>query len=192
MKEKLIPHTGGIIEVSKVLDANVSKDVFYKFVKVNSYYKVGPGMYVSPDEIVDELLVLHKRCPSGIISHDEALYHYGFIDREPVEHTITVYSGYNASRLRRSGYKVYYVNKNLLDIGKTDVTDSFGNIIPVYDMERTVVDLVRNRSQFELQDFNTALKEYIRRSDKNLIKLADYAKAFRLDKVLQKYLEVLL
>ena len=54
------------------------------------------------------------------------------------------------------------------------------------------VSLVRNRNQFELQDFNIALKEYIRRSDKNLIKLAEYAKAFRVDKVLQKYLEVLL
>ena len=56
----------------------------------------------------------------------------------------------------------------------------------------TKVSLVRNRNQFELQDFNIALKEYIRRSDKNLIKLAEYAKAFRVDKVLQKYLEVLL
>ena len=54
------------------------------------------------------------------------------------------------------------------------------------------VSLVRNRNQFELQDFNIALKEYIRRSDKNLIKLAEYAEAFRVDKVLQKYLEVLL
>ena len=54
------------------------------------------------------------------------------------------------------------------------------------------VSLVRNRNQFELQDFNIALKEYIWRSDKNLIKLAEYAKAFRVDKVLQKYLEVLL
>ena len=54
------------------------------------------------------------------------------------------------------------------------------------------VSLVRNRNQFELQDFNIALKEYIWRSDKNLIKLAEYAKAFRVDKVLHKYLEVLL
>ena len=54
------------------------------------------------------------------------------------------------------------------------------------------VSLVRNRNQFELQDFNIALKEYIWRSDKNLIKLAEYAKAFRVDKVLQKYLEVFL
>lgn len=192
MKEKIIANTDGIIEVSKILEADVSKDIFYKFVKVNSYDKVGPGMYVSPDEIVDELLVLHKRCPSGIISHDEALYHYGLIDREPVEHTITVYSGYNASRLRRSGYKVYYVNKNLLSLGEINVTTSFGNTIPMYDLERTIVDVIRNRSQFEIQDFNTALKEYIRRVDKNLIKLVEYAKVFRVDKVLQKYLEVLL
>ena len=54
------------------------------------------------------------------------------------------------------------------------------------------VSLVRNRNQFELQDFNIALKEYIWRSDKNPIQLAEYAKAFRVDKVLQKYLEVLL
>ena len=54
------------------------------------------------------------------------------------------------------------------------------------------VSLVRNRNQFELQDFNIALKEYIWRSDKNPIKLSEYAKAFRVDKVLQKYLEVLL
>lgn len=192
MEDKLAYDADGIIEVSKVLDANVSKDVFYKFVKDNGYDRVGPGMYVSPNEIVDELLVLHKRCPNGVISHDEALYHYDLIDREPLEHTITVYSGYNASRLRRSGYKVYYVNKKLLELGKIDVPDSFGNIIPMYDMERTMVDLVRNRNQFEIQDFNTALKEYIRRPDKNLTKLAEYAKAFRVDKVLQKYLEVLL
>lgn len=192
MEDKLAYDVDGIIEVSKVLDANVSKDVFYKFVKDNGYDRVGPGMYVSPNEIVDELLVLHKRCPNGVISHDEALYHYDLIDREPLEHTITVYSGYNASRLRRSGYKVYYVNKKLLELGKIDVPDSFGNIIPMYDMERTMVDLIRSRNQFEIQDFNTALKEYIRRPDKNLTKLAEYAKAFRVDKVLQKYLEVLL
>lgn len=192
MEDKLAYDVDGIIEVSKVLDANVTKDVFYKFVRDNAYDRVGPGMYVSPNEIVDELLVLHKRCPNGVISHDEALYHYDLIDREPLEHTITVYSGYNASRLRRSGYKVYYVNKKLLELGKIDVPDSFGNIIPMYDMERTMVDLVRNRNQFEIQDFNTALKEYIRRPDKNLTKLAEYAKAFRVDKVLQKYLEVLL
>ena len=107
-------------------------------------------------------------------------------------HTITIYSGYNATRLRKSGYKVYYVNRELLGLGKQMVTDQFGNEIPMYDIERTIVDLVRNRSKFEIQDFNTALKTYAGMPIKNLARLSEYAKAFRVEKIMRGYLEVLL
>ncbi len=192
MKNQNIKTTSRIIETSKILDLHLSKEDFYKFIKANNYEKVGPGMYVAPDELADELLVLHKRCPSGVISHDEALYHYGLIDREPIAHTITVYSGYNASRLKKSGYQVYFVNKNMLELGKCIVIDNFGNKIPMYNMERTIVDLIRNRSKFEIQDFKSALKNYAASPNKNLRKLHEYANAFRVTKVLQRYLEVLI
>ena len=158
MTTKTLSNVVGVLEVSNIDELDVSKDNFYKFVKENNYEKVGPGMYASKDDIVDELLVLHKRCPKGVISHDEALYYYGLIDREPLSHTITVYSGFNASRLIKSGYTVYYVNKDLLNVGKVNVIDNFGNEIPMYDLERTIIDLIRNRSKFEIQDFTTALK----------------------------------
>ncbi len=192
MKNQNIINTSGIIEASKISDFHLSKEDFYKFIKANSYEKVGPGMYVSPNEFVDELLVLHKRCPSGIISHDEALYYYGLIDREPIARTITVYSGYNASRLKKSGYQIYFVNRNMLDLGKEEIVDRFGNKIPMYDMERTIVDLIRNRSKFEIQDFKAALNNYAASPNKNLRRLHEYAKAFHVTKVLQRYLEVLI
>ena len=192
MENQSLKNTSGIFEVSRAAEFHLSKESFYKYVKANDYERVGPGMYVSPDEFVDELLVLHKRCPGGVISHDEALFHHGLIDREPMAHTITVYSGYNALRLRKSGYQVYYVNKNLLELGKQTVTDQFGNEIPMYDLERTIVDLVRNRSKFEIQDFNTALKTYAAMPAKNLARLSEYAKAFHVEKILRGYLEVLL
>ena len=192
MTTKTLSNVTGVLEVSNIDELKVSKDNFYKFVKDNNYEKVGPGMYASKDDIVDELLVLHKRCPKGVISHDEALYYYGLIDREPLSHTITVYSGFNASRLIKSGYTVYYVNKDLLNVGKVNVIDNFGNEIPMYDLERTIIDLIRNRSKFEIQDFTTALKTYAKRPDKNLSKLYEYAKAFRVDKTLRTYMEVLL
>ena len=192
MTTKTLSNMAGVLEVSNIDELNVSKDNFYKFVKENNYEKVGPGMYASKDDIVDELLVLHKRCPKGVISHDEALYYYGLIDREPLSHTITVYSGFNASRLIKSGYTVYYVSKDFLNVGKVNVIDNFGNEIPMYDLERTIIDLIRNRSKFEIQDFTTALKTYAKRPDKNLSKLYEYAKAFRVDKTLRTYMEVLL
>lgn len=62
----------------------------------------------------------------------------------------------------------------------------------MYNLERTMCDLVRNRSSFEIQDFNSALKAYSRRQDKNLSLLFEYAKLLRVEKLLRSYMEVLL
>ena len=80
--------------------------------------------------------------------------------------TITIYSGYGTGRLTSDGIKVYTVKKELLETGKTTVINSFGHTIPIYNQERTICDLVRNRSQFEIQDYQTALKTYVSRKDK--------------------------
>jgi predicted transcriptional regulator of viral defense system len=136
--------------------------------------------------------MIHQRCPQGVFSHDEAFYHYGLTDREPLVHTLTIYSGYNAHRLVADGYKVYTVKKELLEVGKTIVEDNCGNQIPMYDLERTICDLVRSRNSIEIQDFNSVLKSYVSRKDKDLNILMEYAKLFRVDKILRKYMEVLL
>jgi predicted transcriptional regulator of viral defense system len=169
--------------------SGISKYKFYKFVEENGYEKIRRGMYVAKDEWVDELQMISMRCPQGVFSHDEAFYHYNLTDREPLVHTLTIYSGYNAHRLVADGYKVYTVKRELLDIGKTWVTDNCGNEIPMYNIERTICDLIRSRNSIEVQDFNTALKSYVRRKDKDLNKLMEYAGLFRVDKILRKYME---
>lgn len=181
-----------VLNVKRLKNVNVSRQSIYNFIKRNCMEKVGPGIYISQDTLEDETYVLSLRCPKGVISHDDALYYYGLVDREPFIHSITIYSGYNPTTLTKSGYKVYTVKKDLLDLGKITVTNQFGHSIPMYDLERTVCDLVRNRSNFEIQDFNTALKSYSQRNDKNLNRLITYAKAFRLEKIIRQYLEVLL
>ena len=44
----------------------------------------------------------------------------------------------------------------------------FGHDVPVYDMERTICDVLRSRSHIEMQTFQDALKAYARRKDKDL------------------------
>ena len=95
-------------------------------------------------------------------------------------------------RLKEDGYKVYTVKKELLDVGKQIVKSNQGNEIPMYDLERTICDLVRSRSSIEVQDFNAVLKAYVGRKDKDLNKLMKYAKLFRVDKIIRNYMEVLL
>ena len=44
----------------------------------------------------------------------------------------------------------------------------FGHDVHVYDMERTICDIVRSRSNVEMQTFQNALKQYAHRKDKDL------------------------
>ena len=171
----------------------ISKFKFYKYVKENDMEKVHHGVYVNKDEWVDELFILHKRCPMAVFSHDEAFYFHGLTDREPLVHTMTIYSGYNSHRLISDGKcKTYNVKKELLDVGKITVKDNYGNDIPIYDLERTVCDLIRSRNTIEIQEFNFVLKSYVLKKEKDLNRLMKYAELFKVKKIIRGYMEVLL
>ncbi len=62
----------------------------------------------------------------------------------------------------------------------------------MYDLKRTNCDLFRNRNKMEFQNFNTVLKSYTSRKDKNLNRLMEYAGKFNLQNIIRKYLEILL
>ena len=160
--------------------------------KENGYERIAQGVYLRPDELIDESYLLHIRCPKAVFSHDEGLYYYGLVDREPMQQTITIYTGYNTKRLTESGVKAFTVKKELLDIGRIEVVDSYGYIVPMYDLERTICDLIRSRSWFEIQDFRTALKTYVKRQDKDLNRLMRYAESFHVENIMRKYMKVLL
>jgi predicted transcriptional regulator of viral defense system len=182
----------GIIQTSKIIQYGFTKTSFYKFIKDNGYEQVAHGVYASPEAWADENYILSLRCPNAVFSHDEALYYYGLIDHEPRRRTVTVYTGYGTGRLIKDDISVYTVKKELLEVGKTTVVTSLGHQIPMYDQERTICDLVRNRSRFEIQDYQTALKTYIAKKDKDLNRLMKYAKLFHVDGIIQQYMEVML
>lgn len=182
----------GILLTKNAIEAGISKHALYNFIRDNGFEKAAHGVYVSPETWEDENYILSLRCPQGVLSHDEALYYHGLTDREPLQKTITIYTGYGTSRMVADGIKVFTVKKELLDIGKEIVKTSYGHDIPLYNRERTICDLIRSRNRFEIQDFQTALKTYIMGKNKNLNRLMEYAKLFHVDKKIREYMEMLL
>ena len=182
----------GILLTKNAIEAGISKHALYNFIRDNGFEKAAHGVYASPETWEDENYILSLRCPQGVLSHDEALYYHGLTDREPLQKTITIYTGYGTSRMVADGIKVFTVKKELLDIGKEIVKTSYGHDIPLYNRERTICDLIRSRNRFEIQDFQAALKTYIMGKNKNLNRLMEYAKLFHVDKKIREYMEGLL
>lgn len=189
---QLIEEHGGTIQTFQVLEAGISKPAFYAYVKEKRLEQAAHGVYVSPDAWTDAMYLLHLRCGQAVFSHETALFFHDLTDREPLRYSITVKTGYNPSRLQGDGIQVYTVKKGLHAIGRTITQTPFGHTVPVYDMERTICDLLRSRSHIEIQVFQDALKQYARRKDKNLRTLMQYAAIFHVEKMLRQYLEVLL
>ena len=182
-----------IVTTKEAKKKGLTKQQLRKLVNNNELERVAHGMYAPANAWVDELYILHMRCPWAVFSHDEAFFYHNLVDREPLQHSLTVYSGFNAHRLKASeNVKVYSVKKELLNIGKITVIDSSGNEIPLYNLERTICDALRSRNSIEVQDFNSILKSYVARADKDLNLLMEYAKLFRIDNIARRYLRVLL
>lgn len=188
----LLNEQGGMIQTSDAVKQGVSKPVFYNYVKEKELEQASHGIYVSPDAWVDAMYLIHLRCSSGVFSHETALFFHDLTDREPSSYSITVKRGYSTTRLKAKGLSVYTIKQELHEIGKSAAQTPFGHTVPVYDMERTICDLLRCRSSIEMQTFQGALKMYARRKDKDLRRLMHYASLFRVEKILRQYLEVLL
>lgn len=188
----LFQQQGGTVRTAQAIEAGVSKPTFYDYVKARGMEKVAHGIYASPDVWRDFMYLIHLRCKQAVFSHESALLFHDLTDREPLQYVITVKTGYNPSVLKEEGLRVYTVKEDLHSVGCTTAQTPFGHTVPVYDMERTICDLLRSRSRVEEQSFQSALKQYAVRTDKNLRTLMRYAKLFRVEKKLRQYLEVLL
>lgn len=190
--ETLSEADGGILTTAAATGIGVSKSALAKFVSQNKYERVFHGVYLSPNAWRDDAYLLQLRCPQIIFSHDSALFYHDLTDREPLQFTVTAKTGYNPSHLTSEGVKVFTVKKELYAEGISVAETSFGHQVRVYDMERTICDILRSRNWMETQVFQDALKQYARRGDKNLHHLMDYAKKFRVEKLVRQYMGVLL
>lgn len=190
--KNLIMANDGIIQTSQVMNIGISKTVFYQYVKDNDMEQISHGVYATKDTWTDAMYLVHLRCKQAVFSHETALFLHDLTDREPIKYEITVKTGYNPSKLKNDGMKVYTVKKELHGEGIIMMQTPFGHLVPAYNMERTICDIIRNRNNTEIQTLQSALKQYVKRKDKNLRLLMQYAVKFHVDKILRQYLEVLL
>lgn len=114
-------------------------------------------------------------------------------DRNPVELTITVLSGHNTQLIEdKNKYRFFYVKKELHEMGLTSLKSNFGNLLKVYDLERSICDCIKKRKDLDSDLIVAVVKEYMRRSDKNLPKLLEYTEKSHVKREVKQYMEVLL
>lgn len=188
----IIRNHNGIISNKEALTYGISRVQLFRLKEKGLVRSLTRGLYCLGDEIPDMMLIIQTRCSRGTFSHETALYYHELTDRTPTEHVITVPASYNTTTLKNLPVKFRYVKPLYIDIGRKKMKTSQGNEVYMYDLERTICDIIRNKSSMDVSIVNFALREYARNSHSKISLLMLYAKKMGIEKKVRTTMEVLL
>lgn len=85
---------------------------------------------------------------------------------------------------------IYYYSDERFETG-IEMIQEGKNQFRIYDIEKTVVDIVSFREKIGIEETKEVLINYLRRKDRNLNRLLRYAELLKCGEVMKTYLEVL-
>ncbi len=181
----------GYLTTKNVNYNNIPRFYLTKLIKENKIERVSRGVYIKKNDLIDEFVILQSKSKNAIYSNTTALYLHGFSNRIPIIYDITVNSGYNGSLQKEKKVNLFYTKRELLELGVTNYKLDSGNIIRVYDLDKTICDIIKNKKKIDAEIFNKAIREYFYSKNKNTLKLYEYAKKMNIYNKVRDTFEVL-
>lgn len=189
---QLAKENNGVVTAAILSDKGILRGNLKKLVDEGKLEKTARGVYILPEIWEDEFVNLQARFKKGVFSNETALFLWDLTDQTPNRYDMTFPHNYNLTNVKSEGVNCSRVKQEWYAEGKTQLESPGGNRITVYNMERTLCDILRKRGGINTGIITEAFKRYTARNDKNIPLLSEYAKMFRVEEKVRSYLEVLL
>ena len=187
---ELAMKNSGVLLTKQVSQAGIPRTVLKQLVDSNKLSLIQRGVYVTKNGFVDDFFLLQQKYSKGVYSHETALFLLGFSDRTPTKITMTFKHGYSTGQVKKENIHPVTISKNY-DIGVSEIIRN-GEKIKVYNIERTLVDLLKPRYDLDYEQLIPALKKYAAYEKRDVNKLFKYARIFKVEEKIRNYMMVLL
>lgn len=181
----------GVVTASMLTEAGINRGNLKYLADIGRLENVARGVYILPEIWEDEFFNLQNRFKRGIFSLETALFLWDLTDRTPLKFCMTFPKGYNLTSAKAENIQCVQNVKGLYELGITQVATPSGNSVNCYCMEKTLCDILRPRMNVDIQVITDAYKRYMKRKDKNIPLLSEYAKKLQAEGKVRSYLEVL-
>lgn len=136
-----------------------------------------------------EMTNLERLVPGGVICMYSAWFYYDLTVQIPQALNVAIEKSRKVKLPAYPFIELYYWQKEYQELGLTEIKIE-GIDVKIYDVHKSVCDAVKFRTKIGTETFAEILKTYIRRKDRNLTKLMEYARMMRVESVLKTYLEI--
>ena len=183
-----LKYNHGYIQTKDFKDIGISKTVIPRLIEEKILRKVAYGIYIDDNLIEDELYILQKRFSKIIFSYNTACYLLNLSDRAPYKIDVTTLTHNNINY----DLNIHYVSKDKFDIGVIEIESPYKNPIKIYNAERCICDIIRNKNEIDIELYNKIINNYFKSFDRNLAKLEEYTKIFNVHEKFENIMEVLI
>lgn len=165
MENLINKSTSEILSTKEIFSENISRETINKFIKNGEITIFGQGLYTINSAWEDDFFSLQQKYSKGIYSHDTALYLLDYSDCTPSNYTMTFPKGYNSPSMKQENIKVVRVIPENYDLGIIEIQSPSNNSIRIYNLERTLCDILRGKGS-DIQIINVAMKKYTNSKEK--------------------------
>lgn len=192
--KKVFEKHNGILRASEAIRLGVPEHIVYEMVQKGELVREARGVYRLADSEMlgnPDLVQVSLLVPKGVICLISALYFYELTTQIP--HSIYVALPQNAARprVKYPPLEVFWVTNSLHLVG-VDVHVLDGVKVKIYNREKTIADCFKFRKRVGEDVALEALKDYVNQPKMDVLKLLEYAKINRVEKLMIPYLKSLL
>jgi predicted transcriptional regulator of viral defense system len=192
--EALATQHGGYIRMAEAIKSGVSRRSFYKLVDTAFLEQESRGLYrltAHPMNPFPDLAAVSLRCPKAVIALVSALSFYDLTTHIPHSVQIFLPRGAKAPRIDWPQIECHYISDTIHSLGIVS-HDLDGVRVPIYSIEKTVVDCFRFRNQVGFDIPVEALRSARSEGRINIASLGDISRACRIHTLMAPYIEAII
>lgn len=189
----ILPEDQKIFSMQELKEKGFSQYKVSKLVREGKLIKLNKSYYENADYRGEEsdFYYTEAYAPKGVICLLSAAVYYHLTTFIPDAVDVAIPRKAKVSTMPDwPQMSVHHYTDDRHELGVITVKEG-GNEFQIYDMEKTIVDIVFYREKVGIEETKEILVTYLQRKDRNLNRLLKYAELMKCDKAMRQYLEVL-
>ena len=150
--------------------------------------RVRHGVYAVPDALFNTMIDIERIVPNGIVCLYNAWAYHQLSTVVPPSFCVAIEAKRKVAMPPTLPIELYYWKKENLEFGIIKKSIS-GYDVLITDMERTVCDAVKYRNKIGLDVCGEVIDNYLKKENRNISLLHEYAQKLRVKNILTTYLE---
>ena len=150
--------------------------------------KLRQGIYAVPEALLNTMIDVERIVPKGVVCLYNAWAYHQLSTTVPPAFCIAIANKRKVEIPETLPIELYYWKKENLEFGIISRNIS-GYDVRITDIERTVCDAVKYRNKIGLDVCGEVIDSYLKKEDRNISLLHEYALKLRVKNILTTYLE---